>query len=93
MPIDRLDAAAIDAGLAGLGWERVGDRLVKSVRKSGFPDAIAYVNQVAELAEAMDHHPDMAISYDTVTFELWTHVAGGITERDLELARRIDALG
>jgi 4a-hydroxytetrahydrobiopterin dehydratase len=91
--MDRLDDAAIDAGLAGLEWKRSGDRLVKTMRRSGFPDAMAYVNQVAELAEAMDHHPDMGIAYDTVTFTLWTHVAGGITERDLELARRIDALG
>ena len=93
MTPELLDEAAIAAGLADLDWQRDGNHLVKRTKRAGFPAAIEYVNRVAELAEALDHHPDIAISWDTVTFALWTHVSGGITERDLELARRIDALG
>ncbi len=57
-----------------------------------FPDAVAFVNRVAALAEEENHHPDIAISYKTVTLRWTTHSAGGITDRDRELARRTDAL-
>jgi 4a-hydroxytetrahydrobiopterin dehydratase len=57
-----------------------------------FADALAYVNAVGALAEEMDHHPDIDIRWNRVTLRLSTHSAGGITEADLELGRRIDAL-
>ena len=88
----RLDDAAIEAALADLAWERDGDALVKTVRRGDFSGALAYVNAVGALAEALGHHPDVAISWETVTLRLWTHARGGITEADLALARRIDAL-
>jgi 4a-hydroxytetrahydrobiopterin dehydratase len=53
---------------------------------------IRLVNRVAELAEKANHHPDILINYDKVTFTLITHDAGGITQRDFDLAARIDAL-
>jgi 4a-hydroxytetrahydrobiopterin dehydratase len=57
-----------------------------------FPVAIAVVDRVAEVAEAMDHHPDIDIRWRTLTFVCATHSAGGVTDKDLELARRIDEI-
>jgi 4a-hydroxytetrahydrobiopterin dehydratase len=89
-----LDPATIDAAVAqGLGWQRLGAELVK-VRKGGdFADALAYANAVGALAEEMNHHPDIDIRWNVVTLRLSTHSAGGITQADLDLAARIDALG
>ncbi len=83
----------VDTALAGgLAWERHGDEIVKTRRGQDFADALAYVNAVAALAEEMDHHPDIDIRWNTVTLRLTTHSAGGLTQLDLDLARRIDAL-
>lgn len=87
-----LDDDAVAAGIAGLDWEREGDELVKVVRRDDFAAALAFVNAVGELAEARDHHPDIDIRWNTVTLRLSTHSAGGITERDLELAAAVDGL-
>jgi 4a-hydroxytetrahydrobiopterin dehydratase len=88
-----LDPAAVDAALAeGLAWERHGQQLVKVHTERDFADALSFVNQVGEIAEEMNHHPDIEIRWNTVTFTLSTHSAGGITNADLELAKRIDAL-
>jgi 4a-hydroxytetrahydrobiopterin dehydratase len=57
-----------------------------------FPDAIAFVNRVADLAESENHHPDIAVSYKKVTLRWTTHSAGGITDRDRELAQQTDSL-
>ena len=89
-----LDADAVDAALrGGIAWERQGDELVKTRRGKDFADALAYVNAVAGLAEEVGHHPDIDIRWNTVTLRLTTHSEGGITGLDLDLARRIDALG
>ena len=58
-----------------------------------FRAAIAFVNQVADLAEQHNHHPDIEIHFREVSLSLWTHTLGGVTKRDLDLARAIDALG
>ena len=57
-----------------------------------FKENMAFVNKVAELAESEGHHPDIAIRYGEVTLALWTHAAGGLTTRDFDLARKLDAL-
>ena len=72
------------------GWSRVGDALGKTFELSSFPEAISFVNRVAAEAEAMDHHPDIDIRYNRVSFTLSTHSAGGLTDLDFALARRID---
>ena len=74
------------------GWAADGDELVKRFSFSTFPDGIAFVNRVADVAEDVGHHPDIDIRYTTVTMRLSTHSEGSITARDLDLARRIDAL-
>jgi 4a-hydroxytetrahydrobiopterin dehydratase len=73
------------------GWEIDGDRLRKRYTLDTFMAAIAFVNRVAELAEAADHHPDILVEYKKVTLTLTTHDAGGLSARDFSLAARIDA--
>jgi 4a-hydroxytetrahydrobiopterin dehydratase len=71
-------------------WELVGGRLLKTVTCAGFVGSLAYVNEVGALAEAANHHPDIDIRYNQVTLSLLTHDSGGITRKDLDLAREID---
>jgi 4a-hydroxytetrahydrobiopterin dehydratase len=73
-------------------WQEVDGALERSYRLESLAAAIGFVNRVAELAERHDHHPDMAISYRTVTIRWTTHSNGGITDRDRELAERTDGL-
>ncbi|HZQ31053.1 MAG TPA: 4a-hydroxytetrahydrobiopterin dehydratase [Mycobacterium sp.] len=83
----------VDAALADLaGWERVDKELRRSVKFPSFLDGIEAVRRVAERAEAADHHPDIDIRWRTVTFVLSTHSEGGITQKDLALAREIDEI-
>jgi 4a-hydroxytetrahydrobiopterin dehydratase len=74
------------------GWSEAGGALERTFAFPSFPEAIAFVNRVAELAEAENHHPDIAIHYRQVTLRWWTHTAGGITDRDRELAAASAAL-
>jgi 4a-hydroxytetrahydrobiopterin dehydratase len=67
-------------------WDEVDGALERTFELPSFEAAIAFVNRVAELAERENHHPDIAISYKKVTLRWVTHSAGGITERDRELA-------
>lgn len=74
------------------GWVEIDDALERTFELPSFPEAIAFVNRVAELAEAEDHHPDVTISYKKVTLRWTTHSEGGITDRDRALAVRSDTL-
>ena len=89
---ERLSDDAVDAGLAKLSWTREGDELVKQVTRSDFVDAVRFVDALVPVAEEANHHPDIAISWNKVTLRLSTHSAGGLTQRDLDLAARIDQL-
>ena len=71
-------------------WKVVDNELVRSVKKPTFMDGIRLVATVAQLAESMNHHPDIDIRWTTITFKVSTHDAGGITDSDLVLARHID---
>ena len=73
-------------------WRRDGDAIVRSVRCDTFAAGIALVDRVAEIADHLDHHPDIDVRWTTVTFRLSTHSAGGLTARDMGLAREIDRL-
>ena len=89
----RLEDAEIEARLTEHpGWERVGDAIVKSYTRGDFVGSVNFVKSLVEPAEAMNHHPDLEISWDTVTVSLSTHSEGGITAADFELAAKIDAL-
>jgi 4a-hydroxytetrahydrobiopterin dehydratase len=83
----------IAAKLAGLdGWERRGDAIVKSFKRGDFVGSVKFVEALAAPAELMNHHPDLEISWDTVTVTISTHSEGGLTAADFELAAKIDAL-
>ncbi len=85
------DRGRIEASVSA-SWQIEGDAIVKVVKFADFPAALAYVNQVAQVAGELDHHPDIDIRYDTVTLRCSTHYLGGITEKDFQLAGRIDQL-
>lgn len=74
------------------GWSRKGDTLAKTYHFATFPDGIAFVGRVAEVAEQMNHHPDIDIRYTKVHFQLTSHDAKGITNRDVKLATAIEEL-
>lgn len=71
-------------------WKVDENALVRSIKKDNFLDGIRLVATVAQLAESMNHHPDIDIRYTTITFRVSSHDAGGITDDDLVLARHID---
>ena len=88
----KLTEAEIAARLAALpGWTRKGDAVVRAFTFPAFAAGIRFVDRVAVLADAADHHPDIDIRWTTVTMALSTHSAGGLTAKDVELAARIDA--
>jgi 4a-hydroxytetrahydrobiopterin dehydratase len=73
------------------GWERHGSQIRRTWTFPDFAGSMAFVNRVAALAEAADHHPDIDIRYSRVTLVLSSHDAGGLTARDFALAERIGA--
>jgi 4a-hydroxytetrahydrobiopterin dehydratase len=89
-----LEPAAVDSAVAEIpGWERSGDAITREYRLGGFREAVAFIVRVAFEAEALDHHPEITNVYDRVSVRLSTHDAGDrVTEMDIELARRIEAL-
>ena len=83
----------VDAALPDLpGWERADGALRSSIKFGAFLDGIDAVRRVGEHAEDKDHHPDIDIRWRTVTFALVTHSEGGITEKDIEMARDINGI-
>jgi 4a-hydroxytetrahydrobiopterin dehydratase len=87
-----LDQQALDAGLAGLNgdWSGDTDRINRSIEFADFPTAVEFVNRLAPRCEKLDHHPDLAIRWRWVDIALSTHSAGGVTEKDLQLAGVVD---
>ena len=89
----RLDEAALAQLLASRAWQREGNSITRTFTFKGFKGAMAFANRVAEAANAANHHPDIHIeSYRTVRIVLTTHATGGISDADVDLARRIDEL-
>ncbi len=89
-----LNDEQIQRRLAGSEWARDGDAIVREYKLTDFATAIAFVNRVAELAEAANHHPDILVhGWNRVRLELSTHSAGGLTDADFALAGQIDGLG
>ena len=92
MPRPLLTEPEIQKSLKAVAWTRDGGRLAKQVRLEDFRGAMAFVNEVADVAEELNHHPDISISWNKVGLEVSTHDSGGLTSLDFELARRVDAL-
>ena len=87
-----LSDGEVTACLARLpGWERQGHEIRRTFAFADFKEAMAFVNRVADLAEGMDHHPDIDIRYSKVTLALTTHDAGGLTALDFDLAEKAGA--
>jgi 4a-hydroxytetrahydrobiopterin dehydratase len=72
------------------GWEFKNNAISKMFKFKEFMSGIEFVNKVAEIAEAGDHHPDIAINYTRITFVCSTHDAGGVSEKDFKLANNIE---
>jgi 4a-hydroxytetrahydrobiopterin dehydratase len=75
------------------GWEREGDAITKEFKLADFKGSVDFVNRLMPVAEEMNHHPDLTISWNKVGVSITTHSEGGLTENDFELAGKIDALG
>jgi 4a-hydroxytetrahydrobiopterin dehydratase len=89
----RLSPDELAAALHGLAlWSGDGDGIRRTVELPSFRDAVAAIVAIADVAEELDHHPDIDLRYRTVHLTLVSHSAGGVSDLDLELARRIDAL-
>ena len=89
----RLSPDELAAALSGLPlWSVNTDGLRRTVQLPSFRDAVAAINAIADVAEEMDHHPDIDLRWRTLHLSVVTHSAGGVTDNDLQLARRIDAL-
>jgi 4a-hydroxytetrahydrobiopterin dehydratase len=90
----RLSDEEVEQGLEGLAWRRDGDTIVHDRELADFGEAMALVDVVAEAAEAANRHPDILVhGSNKVRFTLSTRAEGGLTQADLDLARRIDGLG
>jgi 4a-hydroxytetrahydrobiopterin dehydratase len=88
----KLTDSEIEIALRGLsGWNRTGNAISRKFTFPSFEAAIAFVNRVAKLAEEVDHHPDITINYRHVAMRLTTHSEGGLTRKDFDLARKIEA--
>ncbi|HEY6419356.1 MAG TPA: 4a-hydroxytetrahydrobiopterin dehydratase [Candidatus Binataceae bacterium] len=88
----KLNPGDITTKLKGLeGWQQKDNAIVKRYQFKELLDGIKFVNRVAKIAEAADHHPDILINYTRVTFTCSTHSEGGITDKDFKLASDIEA--
>lgn len=85
---DEVDAAAAELD----GWDRADGALRRSIKFPAFLDGIEAVRRVGAHAESEDHHPDIDIRWRTVTFALMTHSEGGITDKDVQMARDINGI-
>ncbi|BDR92420.1 4a-hydroxytetrahydrobiopterin dehydratase [Vulcanisaeta souniana] len=74
------------------GWRLEDNYIVRELEFKAFMDCITFINQLAQIAEAEEHHPDMIITWKHLTLKLTTHDEGGITQLDIEMARKINEL-
>ncbi|MDX2029544.1 MAG: 4a-hydroxytetrahydrobiopterin dehydratase [Blastocatellia bacterium] len=90
----RLSEEQIHTHLAARpGWRREGEEIVRDFKFANFQQAMAFVNRVADAAEAVDHHPDILIhGWNNVRLRVMTHDKGGLTPKDFDLAARIEPL-
>lgn len=89
----KLNEVQLEKALRALiDWKYQQDRIEKEYVFSNFRDSLKFVNSIAESADGVGHHPDILISYSRVKISLTTHDEGGVTSRDLDLARIIDSV-
>lgn len=91
--MEKLTQEQIDTALESLPeWTQTGDAFQRTLNFPDFVSSIAFVNRVADLAEQIQHHPDILVRYSKVTLTISTHDAGGITEKDVGFAEAVDRL-
>ncbi len=91
--VELLSDSEIESRLAELeGWERDGEKIVKTFERGDFVGAVRFINELVEPAEEMNHHPDLTVSWSKVGISVTNHAAGGLTPNDFELAKRIEAV-
>jgi 4a-hydroxytetrahydrobiopterin dehydratase len=89
----RLTGGQIENLLPGVpGWKAVSDRLERRFEFPDFRQAMGFVNRMADIANAEDHHPDFAVHYNKVDVTIWTHAVGGLSENDFILAAKLGAI-
>jgi len=74
------------------GWESQGEKIRQNFKFKDFVQAMAFVNEMAKIAEAEGHHPDFTVHYNQVEVVIWTHAIGGLSENDFILAAKIDEI-
>jgi 4a-hydroxytetrahydrobiopterin dehydratase len=88
-----LDDATVDAWLTSHStWSVVDGHLVRDIRTTNYPSAVEILGAQVALAQQLDHHPLATVGYNSLRFELWTHVSGGLTQLDLDYANGLDEL-
>lgn len=88
-----LSLAELQEAMTGLlEWSIAGNSIEKVFSFNNFKESLAFVNKIAEIAELQNHHPDIMINYNLVRFTLTTHSEGGVTKKDIELAKEIDKI-
>ena len=92
MPLSREQALEYMNEVQGWILDSEGKKISKEYKFKDFIGAINFVNNVAEIAESENHHPDIKINYNKVLLELWTHAIGGLSENDFIVAAKIDAM-
>lgn len=93
MKREKLSTVEIESQLKELsGWSFGQEKLTKRFKFENFAESLAFVNKVGEIAEAADHHPDIKFGWGYVEIETTTHDRGGVTDHDIELAKKIVAL-
>jgi 4a-hydroxytetrahydrobiopterin dehydratase len=93
MPREKLNQQEIAARLQRLPeWQLRGEEIIRIFQFKDFVESMKFVNKVAEIAEAAQHHPDILINWNKVTLSLTTHDSGGLTRNDFDLAAKIDQL-
>ncbi len=89
----KLSAEEIETNLSGLNdWTVSSDKLSKKFVFANFAESLSFVNRVGEIADAIDHHPDILFGWGYAEFFITTHDAGGITARDFDLAKKIEEI-
>ncbi len=92
-PAPLLSPDEVTARLRGREWRLEGDAIVRDLKFDDFAAAIGYVNRIAAVAEAHNHHPDILVhGWNRVQLSLTNHAAGGLTEVDFDMAARFDAI-
>jgi 4a-hydroxytetrahydrobiopterin dehydratase len=90
---DQLENETVNAWLASHStWSVIEGHLVREIRTTNYSSAVDIVGAQVELAQRLDHHPLVTVGYNSLRFELWTHVSGGLTQLDLDYAHGLDEL-